>query len=128
MLGQHQDYATAMMERLRSPYQKSGVWRDHAMAYAQMLALLQLGVKQMQQLWPATWRRSGLQAQGRLPHQDLAGIRQAPLVGAGDSCGTPARGSGTGALGDRAHGLVGVTLHTLQWVRITRTKGPRKGP
>jgi hypothetical protein len=54
MLGQHQDYATAMMERLRSPYQQNGVWRDHAMAYAQMLALLQLDVKQMQQLWPAT--------------------------------------------------------------------------
>ena len=54
MLGQHQNYATTMMERIRSPYQQNGVWRDHAMAYAQMLALLQLDVKQMQQLWPAT--------------------------------------------------------------------------
>ena len=64
------DYSCAIKARFSSPYQDNWEWKQFGRGYTQLLALLQLDAKLVQEIWPqesggeAAYMRLSLEAQG----------------------------------------------------------------
>jgi len=54
LLGAYADYDAAMAARLQSPTQEDGKWKRFGTAYINVLALLQLDVRLLHDIWPNT--------------------------------------------------------------------------
>ena len=50
--GHFRDYSSAMKARFCSPYQDDWEWKQFGKSYTQLLALLQLDAKLLQEIWP----------------------------------------------------------------------------